>query len=81
MSRTYAIGAMGRYGFEEINNGSFANKAEARKAAAELARMWASDSEDGIGRVAIVVSTDDDRSPDMLTVATADRGRKTVRWS
>lgn len=91
MSKTYTIGTLGQGGrpvnfaggeiFEAMDNGEFKSKAEARKAAAEVAQMWARDSEDGVCDVAIVVSTDEDSIPDLLTVATATRGRKTVRWS
>ena len=91
MSKTYILGTLGQGGrqinfaggelFEAMGNGEFTCKAEARKAAAELAQMWARDSEDGVCDVAIAVSADEDSMPDLLTVATATRGRKTVRWA
>lgn len=91
MSKTYTLGTLGRGGrpvnfaggklFESMDNGEFKSKAEARRAAAEVAQAWACDSEDGVCDVGIVVSADEDSMPDLLTVATATRGRKTVRWS
>lgn len=92
MRKTYTLGTLGQGGggainyagglrFELIDNGEFTNKAEARQTAAELARMWADDSEHGTAKVAIVVSADKNRIPDLLTVATATRGRKRVTWS
>lgn len=91
MSKTYTLGTLGKGGrpvnsageelFEAMDNGDFKSKAEARKAAADVAQMWARDSDDGASDVAIVVSTDKNSIPDLLTVATATRGRKTVRWS
>ncbi|MEY2854639.1 MAG: hypothetical protein RL030_1771 [Pseudomonadota bacterium] len=91
MSKTYILGTIGHGGrqinfaggqlFEEMNNGEFKNKAEARKAAAEVAQMWARDDEDGTCDVAIIVSENEDSIPDLMTVATATVGRKTVQWS
>jgi hypothetical protein len=91
MSKTYQLGTLGQGGrqinfaggelFEAMDNGEFTSKAAARQAAAEVAQMYARDSEDGVCDVAIVVSADEDSIPDLLTVATATRGRKTVRWS
>lgn len=89
MNTTYILGTLGAAGrpidfaggerFEEIDNGEFTNKADARKAAAEMARMDVLYSEDGTCDVAIAIRRGDALS--LLTVATAERNRKTVRWS
>lgn len=90
MSKTFTLGTLGNGGrqinfaggalFEPMDNGEFSSKAAARQAAAEIAQMWARDSEDGVCEVAIVVSGDYESTPDLLTVATATRGHKRVRW-
>jgi hypothetical protein len=87
MTKTYTLGTLGPINFaggelfEAMDDGEFSSKAAARSAAAEVAQMWARDSERGECQVAIVVSTDDDSIPDLLTTATATHGNKRVRWS
>ena len=91
MSKTYILGSIGHGGcqinfaggylFEAMNNGEFTNKRAARLAAAEVAKMWARDSEDGVCDVAIAARADEDSMLVLLTTATATRGRKTVQWS
>ena len=88
--KTYTIGTIGRGGspinraggalFESIDSGEFSSKLAARKAASELAKAWANDSDDGRCEVAIAVRNDDDSIPDLMTIAMANRARKSVRW-
>lgn len=90
MRKTYTLGTLGRGGrpvnfaggqlFEAMDNGEFTSKDGARKAAAELAEMFARDAEDGTCQIAIVVSAGDG-APDLMTVATATVGKKRIQWS
>ena len=91
MSKTYTLGTLGNGGhpinfaggelFEAMDDGEFSSKASARSAAAEIAQLWARDSDDGVCAVAIVASADDGGIESLVTVATAKRGNKRVRWS
>ena len=92
MSTTYIIGTLGQGGcsinfaggelFEQIGEGGeYTSKRAATADAAELARAWARDKESGESDVAIAVDKGNGGLMDLVTVASAKVGHKTVSWS
>lgn len=91
VKNTYILGTLGNGGvqinfsrgqlFKEVGSGFLTSKDAALSEAAKAAKLSALCSESGVGSVAVATVKRNSKRLDLVAVATAERGRKNVRWS